>query len=40
LPAQCLGFYKSLELGLNPDSPSLDGTITRVVEGVTIYPFK
>lgn len=40
LPAQILGFYKSLQLGLQPDSPSLQGTITRVVEGVSIYPFK
>lgn len=39
LPAQCLGFYKSLDLGLRPDTPSADGTISRVVTGVTIYPF-
>ncbi len=39
LPAQILGFFKSLHLGLTPDSPSITGTITRVVEGVTIYPF-
>lgn len=39
LPAQILAFYKSLQLGLRPDSPSMNGTITRVVEGVTIYPF-
>ncbi len=39
LPAQILGFFKSLQLGLQPDSPSVTGTITRVVEGVTIYPF-
>jgi tagatose-6-phosphate ketose/aldose isomerase len=39
LPAQLLGFYKSLQLGLSPDNPSLDGTITRVVEGVNIYSF-
>ncbi len=39
VPAQCLGFYKSLELGLKPDLPSMDGAITRVVTGVTIYPF-
>ncbi|MGN6495425.1 MAG: SIS domain-containing protein [Agriterribacter sp.] len=39
LPAQILGFYKSLELGLAPDNPSKNGTITRVVKGVTIYPF-
>lgn len=40
LPAQILGLYKSLELGLTPDNPSEDETITRVVKGVTIYPFK
>src|SRR5690606_37451173 len=39
LPAQLLGFFKSLELGLQPDSPSANQTITRVVEGVNIYPF-
>lgn len=39
LPAQILGFHKSLQLGLNPDSPSLSNTITRVVEGVNIYPY-
>jgi tagatose-6-phosphate ketose/aldose isomerase len=39
LPAQILGFFKSLQLGLKPDSPSVTGAITRVVEGVTIYPF-
>ncbi len=37
LPAQILGFYKSLLLGYNPDSPSPAGTISRVVEGVKIY---
>lgn len=35
--AQLLGFYKSLDLGLNPDAPSISGNISRVVEGVTIY---
>lgn len=39
LPAQILGFYKSLEFGLKPDSPSEKATITRVVKGVVIYPF-
>jgi tagatose-6-phosphate ketose/aldose isomerase len=39
LPAQIIGFFKSLNLGLKPDSPSVNGTITRVVEGVTIYPY-
>ena len=38
LPAQILGFFKSLENGLKPDNPSENGTITRVVEGVNIYP--
>lgn len=39
LPAQMLGFFKSLDLGLKPDTPSESGTITRVVEGVEIYPY-
>lgn len=39
MPGQILGFFKSLNLGLKPDSPSVNGTITRVVEGVTIYPY-
>jgi tagatose-6-phosphate ketose/aldose isomerase len=38
LPAQMLGFYKSLNLGLSPDNPSVNGAISRVVENVTIYP--
>jgi tagatose-6-phosphate ketose/aldose isomerase len=37
VPAQILGFYKSLQLGLKPDAPSVTGAITRVVEGVQIY---
>jgi tagatose-6-phosphate ketose/aldose isomerase len=40
VPAQLLGFYKSLSLGLKPDAPSSTGAITRVVEGVQIYPFR
>lgn len=39
IPAQMLGFYKSLFLGLKPDSPSESGTITRVVQGVKLYPY-
>lgn len=39
LPAQLLGFYKSLDIGLNPDSPSDSGMIHRVVQGVKIYPY-
>ena len=38
LPGQLLGFYKSLQLGLLPDAPSVSGAISRVVEGVHIYP--
>ncbi len=39
IPAQILGFYKSLALGLTPDSPSKNGSIHRIVQGVTIYPY-
>ncbi len=39
LVGQILGFYKSLELGLNPDNPSVSGAINRVVQGVTIYQY-
>jgi tagatose-6-phosphate ketose/aldose isomerase len=39
IPAQILGFYKSLSLGLSPDSPSKNGGIHRIVQGVTIYPY-
>ena len=35
---QLLGFYKSLDLGLKPDEPSVNGSISRVVQGVNIYP--
>ncbi len=38
LPGQLLGFYKSLQLGLMPDAPSESGAISRVVQGVNIYP--
>lgn len=37
LPAQIIGFYKSLTLGFPPDSPSKNGSISRVVKGVRIY---
>ena len=39
LPAQILGYFKSLQLGLNPDEPSASGAISRVVTGVEIYPY-
>ena len=37
IPAQILGFYKSLQIGLMPDAPSVSGAISRVVQGVKIY---
>jgi len=36
--AQMFAFYQSLALGITPDSPSVSGTVNRVVQGVTIYP--
>ena len=39
IPAQVMGLFKSLELGLMPDTPSRKRVITRIVEGVTIYPY-
>lgn len=40
VPLQLLGYYKSINVGLNPDTPSESGAIHRVVQGVTIYDFK
>lgn len=37
LIGQLLGIFKSVELNLDPDNPSVNGKIARVVEGVTIY---
>jgi len=37
LPAQILGVYRSIALGLPPDRPSPFDSISRVVRGVTIY---
>ncbi|MBK8088841.1 MAG: SIS domain-containing protein [Chitinophagaceae bacterium] len=39
LPAQIIGFHKSIALGLTPDSPSQNGSIHRIVQGVHIYPY-
>jgi tagatose-6-phosphate ketose/aldose isomerase len=36
--AQSLAVLRSLSLGLTPDSPNAAGTVSRVVQGVTIYP--
>ena len=35
--AQMLGMFKSINSGLCPDTPSVSGNISRVVEGVTLY---
>ncbi|MEW5814859.1 MAG: SIS domain-containing protein [Spirochaetota bacterium] len=37
---QILALFKSLDIGLKPDNPSVSGTINRVVQGVVIYPFQ
>lgn len=37
IPSQLIGLYKSIQLGLNPDTPSRNGAISRVVKGVKIY---
>lgn len=39
IPLQLLGYYKSINCGLNPDTPSISGAIHRVVQGVIIYPY-
>jgi len=39
LAGQLLGYFFSLSKGLNPDAPSVRGTISRVVSGVKIYPY-
>ena len=37
LVGQLLGYYSAIHLGINPDSPSVSGSISRVVQGVNIY---
>jgi tagatose-6-phosphate ketose/aldose isomerase len=37
--AQSLAMLYSLSLGLSPDTPNAAGTVSRVVQGVTIYPW-
>jgi tagatose-6-phosphate ketose/aldose isomerase len=36
--AQSLAVLRSLSLGLTPDNPNAAGTVSRVVQGVSIYP--
>jgi tagatose-6-phosphate ketose/aldose isomerase len=38
--AQALAFLQSLTLGLRPDTPNARGVVNRVVQGVSIYPWK
>ncbi|MYL59768.1 SIS domain-containing protein [Virgibacillus halodenitrificans] len=38
--AQVLATKKSMKLGITPDNPSPDGTINRVVQGVTIHDYE
>lgn len=37
--AQTFAFLQSLSLGLRPDAPNAGGTVSRVVRGVTLYPW-
>lgn len=37
--AQSLAMLRSLSLGLSPDQPNAAGTVSRVVQGVSIYPY-
>lgn len=39
LYAQLFAFFYSMSLGITPDNPRPDGTLNRVVEGVTIYGY-
>ncbi len=38
--AQMLAFLQSMALGLRPDTPNARGVVNRVVQGVSIYPWK
>jgi tagatose-6-phosphate ketose/aldose isomerase len=38
--AQTLALFRSLSLGVRPDNPNAAGTVSRVVKGVTIYPWR
>lgn len=38
--AQTLALLKSLDSGITPDTPCKSGAVSRVVKGVTIYPYK
>ncbi|MBV9697682.1 MAG: SIS domain-containing protein, partial [Gammaproteobacteria bacterium] len=38
--AQALALLRSVSLGVQPDTPNVAGAVHRVVQGVTIYPWK
>ena len=40
IPAQLLGLFTALQLGLSPDNPSKRGAISRVVQGVRLYAYQ
>ena len=37
--AQIIALFKSIKLGIKPDTPCPSGTVNRVVKGVIIYPY-
>ncbi len=38
--AQTLAIFKSISMSITPDNPCPSGEVNRVVQGVTIYPYK
>ena len=38
--AQSMALLRSLSLGLRPDDPNAAGTVSRVVKGVSIHPWR
>ncbi|MDF2557568.1 MAG: tagatose-6-phosphate ketose isomerase [Bacillales bacterium] len=40
LYGQMIGLYNSIRLGITPDNPVPSGAVNRVVQGVTIHPYK
>ncbi|MCY7168907.1 tagatose-6-phosphate ketose isomerase, partial [Streptococcus gordonii] len=38
--AQMFALSESLKAGMTPDTPSVNGTVNRVVQGVIIHPWQ
>jgi tagatose-6-phosphate ketose/aldose isomerase len=38
--AQSLALLRSISLGVRPDNPNAAGTVSRVVKGVSIHPWR